>query len=143
MIMQESAPELVFEDLEKVSTIMKLRFGRSSGLLFASTVIGLLQVGCGDDLGDPTGSTCPEDSALTYENFGAAFMETNCLSCHRAGGPESPTLSTLEQIRSNADEIDRAAASGPDTTNTYMPDGASVATAERKKLGEWLACGAP
>jgi mono/diheme cytochrome c family protein len=100
-------------------------------------------LGCGDDLGDPTGSTCPQDSTLTYESFGQAFIQTNCLSCHGVGGPESPTLSTLDQIKANADEIDRAAASGPDGTYTYMPEDGSVSTAERKKLGEWLACGAP
>lgn len=65
------------------------------------------------------------------------------MSCHRAGGPESPTLSTLAQIRANTDVIDRSAAAGPKTVNTYMPDGSSVAEAERRKLGEWLACGAP
>jgi hypothetical protein len=52
-------------------------------------------------------------------------------------------LSTLEQIKDNIDVIDRAAASGPDATNTFMPEGGSVSTEERKKLGEWLACGAP
>lgn len=98
---------------------------------------------CGSGLGDATGSTCPPESTLTYANFGQAFMQNNCLSCHRAGGPESPTLSTLEQIRANRDEVDRAAASGPDATNTFMPDGSSVPTEERAKLGEWLACGAP
>lgn len=146
MIMQAIAPELVFENLERVSTIMKFRFARSatSRLLLAAGVIGLLHLGCGDDLGDPTGSTCPTGgSALTYDNFGAEFMQKNCLSCHGNGGPESPNLSTVERVRANKDEVDRAAAAGPDATNTYMPDGASVSTEERKKLGEWLACGAP
>lgn len=41
------------------------------------------------------------------------------------------------------DDIDRAAAAGPNTTNTFMPERASVSTAERRKLGEWQACGAP
>jgi mono/diheme cytochrome c family protein len=105
-------------------------------------VVSLL-VACGDDLGDPTGSTCPSDSELTYESFGQEFMATNCLSCHGSGGPESPTLSSLDQIRSHKDEIDRAAASGPNGTNTFMPDGGSIPTEERRKLGEWLACDAP
>jgi len=39
------------------------------------------------------------------------------------------------------DEIDRAAASGPNATNTYMPDDADLSDDDRKKLGEWLACG--
>jgi hypothetical protein len=105
--------------------------------------LALALMACGDGPGDATGSTCPSDSTLSYGNFGQAFMQNNCLSCHRAGGPESPTLSSLEQIQANRDVIDRSAASGPDATNTFMPDGASVATEERLKLGEWLACGAP
>jgi hypothetical protein len=52
-------------------------------------------------------------------------------------------LSTLAQIRANKDVIDRSAAAGPKAVNTYMPDGSSVPEAERRQLGEWLACGAP
>ncbi len=97
----------------------------------------------GDDLGDSTGSTCPDDSTLSYANFGQAFMQSHCLACHSSGGPESPKLDTLEQIRANSSNIDKAAAAGPNGVNTYMPEGASVDEAERRKLGEWLACGAP
>jgi hypothetical protein len=46
-------------------------------------------------------------------------------------------------VRAQASAIDKAAAAGPSTVNTYMPEGSSVDTAERRKLGEWLACGAP
>lgn len=109
----------------------------------AAAGFALALMACGSGLGDATGSTCPPDSTLSYASFGQAFMQSNCLSCHRAGGPESPTLSSLEQIRANRDGIDRAAASGPNATNTFMPEGGSVATEERRKLGEWLACGAP
>lgn len=114
--------------------------------LVATLIIGgsVSLTACGgEDLGDPTGSTCPSDSALTYANFGQGFFQAHCLSCHTANGPESPKLDTLAQIRAKAGDIDRAAASGPKGTNTFMPDGASVDKAEREKLGEWLACGAP
>jgi len=99
--------------------------------------------GCGSGLGDSTGSTCPADSTLTYASFGQAFLQTHCLACHSASGPESPKLDDLGQIRANASDIDRAAAAGPSAVNTYMPEGGSVDEAERRKLGEWLACGAP
>jgi len=105
--------------------------------------MALLALGCGSGPGDSTGSTCPTDSSLTYATFGQAFITDHCLACHRAGGPETPTLSTLDQIRANKDVIDRSAAAGPNAVNTYMPDGTSVAEAERRQLGEWLACGAP
>lgn len=98
---------------------------------------------CGSGLGDATGSTCPSDSTLTYANFGQSFMQNNCLGCHAANAKESPKFDTLDEIRASSSDIDRAAAAGPKAVNTYMPDGASVAESERRKLGEWLACGAP
>ena len=99
-----------------------------------------LLAACGSS-GEATGATCPADSTLTYENFGQAFVLTNCLSCHTSR--EQPMLTTLTAIQAHLDEIDQAAAAGPNAVNTSMPDGASVSTAERTKLGEWLACGAP
>jgi len=111
--------------------------------LLSVALLALAPLACGGGPGDSTGSTCPTESTLTYANFGQAFMQARCLSCHNAGGPESPTLSTLDQIRSHADVIDRSAAAGPNAVNTYMPEGSSVPEAERRQLGEWLACGAP
>jgi uncharacterized membrane protein len=99
-------------------------------------------VGCGED-GVATGNTCPTTQTLTYENFGQEFMSKHCLACHSATGPESPKFDTLEQIKANIDAIDKAAAAGPDAVNTSMPEGGSVDEAERRKLGEWLACKAP
>ena len=106
-------------------------------------VAGAWLPACGGDEGTPTGSTCPSDSALTYDNFGQGFFQTNCLVCHGANGPESPKFDTVEQIRANTSDIDKDAAAGPNAVNTKMPDGGSVAEADRRKLGEWLACGAP
>jgi hypothetical protein len=104
----------------------------------------LFAAGCGEEgPGDASGSTCPSESSLTYENFGQAFMQTNCLVCHGKTGPESPKFDTVEQIRTSAGDIDKAAAAGPNGVNTFMPEDGSVAEAERRKLGEWLACGAP
>jgi mono/diheme cytochrome c family protein len=111
--------------------------------------VALLVVGggavsaCGGDKGEATGSTCPSDSSLTYGNFGQEFFRTNCLACHGAAGPESPKFDSVEQIRANNGDIDMEAAAGPNAVNTVMPNSGSVAEAERRKLGEWLACGAP
>ena len=100
-------------------------------------------VACGSGPGDPTGSTCPPTSTLTYSNFGQAFMQDHCLACHSASGPESPKFDSIAKIRAASGDIDRSAAAGPNAVNTYMPEGGSVDEAERRKLGEWLACGAP
>jgi uncharacterized membrane protein len=113
-----------------------------SRLLIGCALV-LTVVACGGNSGEATGSTCPADSTLTYTSFGQNFMQTHCVSCHNAGGPESPALSTLEQVRANLSEVDRAAAAGPAATNTSMPEGSSITQEERLKLGEWLACGAP
>ena len=43
-------------------------------------VLAPLVAACGGEEGDPTGSTCPPDSMLTYENWGQAFFATNCVS---------------------------------------------------------------
>src|SRR3954467_9767781 len=114
---------------------------RPSRLVFLiSSLAGL--AACGSGPGDSTGSTCPTDSTLTYASFGQAFMQEHCLACHSASGPESPKLDTLAQIRAASGDIDKSAAAGPNAVNTYMPEGSSVAEADRRKLGEWLACGA-
>ena len=111
--------------------------------LSVSLMVAMLAGACGSDLGDSTGSTCPADSTLTYDNFGQSFMQTHCLACHADGGPESPKLSTVAEVRAHIGDVDRAAAAGPNAVNTYMPEGSSVSEEERRKLGEWLACGAP
>ena len=119
---------------------MKLHAWLSWALVATS---GAGMTACGGDPGVATKSICPSDSTLTYQTFGQAFFQTNCLACHGAKGPESPKLDTVEQIRAHSSEIDAQAAAGPGGVNTAMPEGVSVAEAERRKLGEWLACGAP
>ena len=107
------------------------------GLRGTCVATGVVLGGCAQNgLGDPTGSKCPASSKLTYENFGATFMQDHCERCH--GG-----YSTKEGVQASLDRIDRAAAAGPDAVNTYMPEGEDLSDAEREQLGEWLACGAP
>ncbi len=81
--------------------------------------------------GTPTGSTCPQGSTLTYESFGQAFIQANCLACHAR---QQPALATLVEVRSASAEIDQVAAAGPNATNTIMPEDHSVSN---------VACGAP
>jgi hypothetical protein len=100
-------------------------------------VAPLVAVACAqNELGDPSGSTCPADSTLTYQNYGEAFMQHHCARCH-------DDLSTHAGVQASIDRIDRAAAAGPAAVNTYMPEDEDLTEAERKRLGQWLACGAP
>lgn len=100
-------------------------------------LLGALAVGCGG----ASGATCPTDSTLTYDNFGRQFFASYCDSCHTTG--TRPSLSTHAQIRAESTAIDLAAAAGPSSVNTSMPESGTVPSeAERLRLGEWLACGA-
>jgi uncharacterized membrane protein len=80
-------------------------------------------------------------------------MERYCLPCHsvdvgytsRRGAPEEVNFDTLDDVRDWAEDIDTHAAAGPSATNTEMPPSGrpKPTEEERRKLGEWLACGAP
>ncbi len=63
-------------------------------------------------------------------------MNNHCASCHSS-------FSSQQGIQSSIDDIDRAAAAGPDAVNTFMPENEDLSDKQREQLGEWLACGAP
>lgn len=125
---------------------------RSSALWLLAGAL-LASVAChSHEEGAATGATCPTTQTLTYANFGKAFMQTYCLQCHstnaqgaaRNGAPADHNFDLVADIRSLAEHIDMHAGSGPLATNTSMPDsGPMPTTDERRKLSEWLACGAP
>ena len=105
-----------------------------------------------EEFGDATGSTCPQGSTLTYNNFGKAFMQSYCTRCHsstltggaRNGAPAFHDFDTLEGVKAVSDHIDEAAAAGPNSVNEYMPEGGTKPSMmERQQLGEWIACGMP
>ena len=104
---------------------------------------------CGRPDPIPTGSTCPPDNTLTYDNFGAPFMESYCTRCHdqdkhgaeRHGAPIYHDFDTLYGILVVASHVDREAAAGPNAINRLMPyDGDKPTDDERYQLGQWLAC---
>lgn len=103
-----------------------------------------------------TGSTCPPTGRPTYDDFGRAFLQKYCTSCHatalagadRFSAPESVNLEAHAEVKKHLQAIDATAAAGPDGAFDFMPPRLSTVqlqpTAdERKRLGEWLACGAP
>ena len=119
--------------------------------------VAALPLACEDDNdhdegGVSTMSECPATQTLTYDNFGQAFFDTYCQSCHastvmgaaRMGAPADHVFDTVADIRVLAPHIDQFAAAGPTGVNTVMPPIAPRPTeGERHRLGEWLACGAP
>jgi uncharacterized membrane protein len=132
---------------------MLKRFGRTGVLLLAMAAAPLA---CDDDdhdeEGKPTASVCPTTQTLTYDTFGKAFFDGYCQRCHastvpgaaRMDAPADHVFDTVADIRVLATHIDELAAAGPASVNTEMPPNAPTPTeAERRQLGEWLACGAP
>ena len=130
---------------------------RSGAAWLALACALVFSVSCDDDHdheseGTPTQSVCPTPQTLTYANFGQAFFDSYCQRCHastvtgaaRMGAPDDHTFDQVQDIQLLAHHIDELAAAGPAAVNTEMPpDGAKPTEAERRQLGEWLACGAP
>jgi uncharacterized membrane protein len=122
----------------------------------AVMVTSLSALGCGGEDEPPaqmssssSGSTCPPGSTLTYESFGQTFLATYCTRCHgsdkvatdRHGAPTGYDWDKYEAIALHASEIDAVAAGGPRQINRTMPPGDPLPSdAERRELGQWLAC---
>ena len=102
-----------------------------------------------------SGATCPSNSTLTYDGFGRDFMERYCTTCHssaltgaaRRDAPTGADFDSRKALREvGAEHIDLHAAAGPSRVNQVMPPDdfeAQPTNAERRQLGEWLACGMP
>lgn len=113
------------------------------GILF----FGMINASCGAFYTDIEDYPCPPSGTMhTYQNFGQAFMETHCQSCHgsmsqdRKGAPGEFIFDIHSQVFSHSARIFARSAADNDS----MPPGPEeVPIEERNKLAEWLACGAP
>jgi uncharacterized membrane protein len=88
----------------------------------------------------------PEGTSLTYESFGKGFLDAYCQSCHgaagtsRRGAPSGYDFHDRDAVKHWRERIFARAAA----ENTTMPPGPDDPPEhERRKLAEWLACGAP
>jgi hypothetical protein len=94
-----------------------------------------------------TSLVCNQGTYLTYNNFGAGFLATYCVSCHHSSLAEEDRLgaplevnfdtSTLAQLW-RASILAKAGSDG-----ATMPPNQKVPTQERKDFADWLNCGAP
>lgn len=90
---------------------------------------------------------CPDGgTTLDYASFGEPFLERWCNSCHsapegsRQGAPSDVRFDSVSDVRRWRERIFERAALGNDS----MPPGTGDPPAEeRRRLAEWLACGAP
>jgi uncharacterized membrane protein len=118
----------------------------------------IVLAGCGSEavpvFGPPTETMCPPaGTSLTYANFGKAFMDEYCITCHdqnlvgteRMGAPSFHDFDTYFGIVPVADHVDETSAGGPAAMNRGMPPAGFKAPTdtERLMLGEWIACGLP
>lgn len=121
---------------------------------FTFAIVLVSVIGCDhtEPHGEPTNATCPQDSTLSWDTFGESFMTSYCTRCHSArlsgadrhGAPSDHDFDNAALVREMSEHIDEIAAAGPDAINTSMPIGEPLPSEdERRKLGEWLACGAP
>jgi uncharacterized membrane protein len=120
---------------------MRIRSAILPAIFLAFGAIFTACGGGGETETDP--SACPDGGTdLTYDNFGKAFFETHCTSCHSETsgvvGADSAPFTTLSQIQAEADGINSRAGG----TNDNMPPNGGPTAEERNQLAEWLACGA-
>jgi uncharacterized membrane protein len=117
-------------------------------LRFACVLCAAFAASCGSDAKEE-GPPCPKDSTLTYTNFGKAFEETYCASCHagklmgvaRQKAPADDVFDTVEQIRAKSDEVVHEVS--VEKSMPFGPDSRKPSDAERTQFGQWVACGAP
>jgi len=138
--------------------LVTIHFSWGSRLCLGALALGLF--GCSDPDEPPpavksgvaTGATCPPNSTLSYEGWALGFFGNYCLRCHskelgqgeRNGAPLGYNWDDLESVRTHATEMDLMAAASSTVVNTTMPlNPPNPPTSERRRLGEWLACGAP
>jgi hypothetical protein len=142
--------------LDSVVATMGRRVPSSIVSALAVIVAGLSALACSGEDDPPvsmgnssSGSTCPPGSTLTYDNFGKTFLERYCVRCHgsdkvatdRHGAPTGYDWDQYESVALHANEIDAMAAGGPRQINRTMPPGEPLPSdAERRELGQWLAC---
>ena len=93
------------------------------------------------------GRGCPEDSVLTWQNFGQPFLFDHCVGCHSSVLPEAQRAGATEGVDLETQAfaqawLDRIYARAGDANET-MPPVDSVPEGDRELLGDWLACGAP
>ncbi len=93
------------------------------------------------------GNSCPSGTALTYHNFGQAFLAQHCTGCHsrslkedhRGGAPTKANFDEEPDAAIWRNGIFKVMFRKPAT----MPPNADVPETELALMREWLRCGTP
>ncbi|MDP2307210.1 MAG: hypothetical protein Q8P18_14385 [Pseudomonadota bacterium] len=105
------------------------------GLLLACT-------GTDDSAETAVDPLCVDAPIVTYETFGAGFVEENCQSCHastsldRQGAPSFVVFDTVDDVWALDERILQVAVPDP----PMMPPQGGTTADDRAKLEIWLTC---
>lgn len=97
--------------------------------------------GCGG-APETTDPRCADTAVLTWDNFGQAFIVTNCQSCHattaaeRHGAPADVVFDTRGDVLRQADRVLARVTGDPPT----MPPGGGISEESRNRTVVWLSC---
>jgi uncharacterized membrane protein len=97
--------------------------------------------GCGG-APETTAPSCADTAVLTWDNFGQAFIVTNCQSCHattaadRHGAPADVVFDTRGDVLRQAARVLARVTGDPPT----MPPGGGISEESRHKITVWLSC---
>jgi uncharacterized membrane protein len=116
-------------------------------LLVVLAVAGALALGGCPKVETIEEASCPpQGTTLTWSDFGEEFFAAHCNGCHgadlgqRAGAPTTFVFDSRDEVFAHRERIFSTSAGNNDS----MPPGPDdPPLAERQKLAEWLACGAP
>jgi hypothetical protein len=93
------------------------------------------------------GRECPPDNTTTYTNTGGPILISWCITCHSSHVPadqrQRATVGVnFDTVNGINEQLLRIYARAGDDNKT-MPPVDSLTADERRRLGDWIACGAP
>jgi hypothetical protein len=101
---------------------------------------------------------CPPDNTLTWRSFGGGFLLTWCTGCHsstlaadaRQGAPDDINFDSHAAFKPHDRLVyeravleAHAVATAANASASPMPPAGLPSDADRKRLAQWIACGAP
>lgn len=94
-----------------------------------------------------TSLICDQGTYLTYDNFGASFLESYCVSCHHSSLSEDERAGAPPEVNFDSSQLAQLwrvsilVKAGSDAAP--MPPDQKISKQERKDFADWLNCGAP
>jgi len=94
-----------------------------------------------------TSLVCDQGTYLTYDNFGAGFLQSYCVSCHHSSLTGDDRLGAPPEVNFDSSELAQIWRASillkAGSEGGTMPPNQKVPSQERKDFADWLNCGAP